>query len=144
MSCYKLICCQAAKRVLIIATVSGLVQDRIMAIIFSYNIKEGLLRSQHIVGTQNEWLQINSCPSSKTSTYRCNCGSQWISSGQAHGCYSFRITERKANYTFSIFCSGNGLVMQIVRLTTESNSLPLYPPSQVQQVHREHSILEHP
>ena len=36
------------------------------------------------------------------STYTCNCKNQWVSSGQAHGHYSFRITERKLNYAFSI------------------------------------------
>ena len=78
------------------------------------------------------------------STYTYTSGGQWISSGLAHACYSFRTTERKANYAFSIFCSGNELVMQIVQLTMESNSLPLYLPSQVQQVHRKDSIEEHP
>ena len=36
------------------------------------------------------------------STYTYNCDDQWVSSGQTQGRYSFRITERKPNYAFSI------------------------------------------
>ena len=50
-----------------------------------------LIFRKHTVGTQNELLRINSCPSSKTNTG--NCNGQQVSSGHALGRYSFRITE---------------------------------------------------